>query len=333
MSVHGDLFAAGAARLTPATLGARDGMAWLATDGREEAVAVAAASDRLSGVARRIALADGRQFVTRDDDGVDALLAALGRRPRGFVARLEGGGARVVAALLVVLALAVAGLRYGLPVAADGAALAAPEWVEHVAGEQTLATLDRIWFEHTALAEDRRKAVSSLMDRLAAVATLPAPPRLEFRRAPGLGPNALALPGGIVVVTDEMVEIAPSDDALGGVLAHEIGHIEGRHALRQVLRAAGWAVVFSLAVGDVGAVTEEAIGVPALLLSRSYSRDFEREADRRAMALMAAAGMDTRALAELWRTLGDACGKGCGRSGWLDTHPGIEERIRAATTP
>ncbi len=54
-----------------------------------------------------------------------------------------------------------------------------------------------------------------------------------------VGANAFALPSGIVVMTDELVELAKTDDELVAVLAHEIGHVRGRHALRQTAAGGG----------------------------------------------------------------------------------------------
>ena len=54
--------------------------------------------------------------------------------------------------------------------------------------------------------------------------------RLELRSGEALGANALALPSGIVIMTDDLVALAKSDDEIGAVMAHELGHVRGRHA-------------------------------------------------------------------------------------------------------
>ena len=51
--------------------------------------------------------------------------------------------------------------------------------------------------------------------------------QLEFRHGGYIDANAFALPSGIIVMTDELVELAKSDDELISVLAHEIGHVRG----------------------------------------------------------------------------------------------------------
>ncbi len=55
---------------------------------------------------------------------------------------------------------------------------------------------------------------------------------VEFRASPIIGANAFALPGGIVIVTDQLMQLAEHDDEILAVLAHEIGHVKHRHVLR-----------------------------------------------------------------------------------------------------
>ena len=111
------------------------------------------------------------------------------------------------------------------------------------------------------------------------------PLKLEFRS--GMPANAFALPGGTVVMTDAIVQAAAdkgiSDDALVGVLAHEIGHVVHRHGMRMVVEQGVLNMGLGLALGDVSGVVSTGA---TLLTSRAYSRSHEREADCYAIALM-----------------------------------------------
>ena len=71
---------------------------------------------------------------------------------------------------------------------------------------------------------------------------------LQFRRMGGA--ERVSLPGNIIVVTDELVKFVHSDDELLAVLAHEIGHLRARHALRLVLQQSGIAVLATVVAGD-----------------------------------------------------------------------------------
>ena len=62
--------------------------------------------------------------------------------------------------------------------------------------------------------------------------------------------NAFALPGGIIVVFDELVELAGDDDRVLGVLGHELGHVVHRHSTRQLLQALGLAAIAGVVWGD-----------------------------------------------------------------------------------
>lgn len=138
-------------------------------------------------------------------------------------------------------------------------------------------------------------------------------------------PNALALPGGTIVVTDTLLRRAGTADAFAGVLAHEIGHVHHRHGLRAVLRDGGLLLTLSLVTGDAGGIV--AAGGRALL-GAAYSRDAEREADAFSVDALAAAGGDPRALGPFLRSLGDA-GEPSGLTSLLSTHPLTADREAA----
>ena len=116
-----------------------------------------------------------------------------------------------------------------------------------------------------------------------------------------LGPNAFALPGGTIVVTDEMLQLlAGRDDVLLGVLGHELGHVRRRHGMRLLVQATLIGTAASIAWGDFSAVLAAA---PALLGQSAYSRDFEREADDDAITLLRANGLSPAVMVELFERL------------------------------
>ena len=116
-----------------------------------------------------------------------------------------------------------------------------------------------------------------------------------------LGPNAFALPGGAIVVTDEMLQLLTGrDDVLTGVLGHELGHVRRRHGMRLLVQATLIGTASSIAWGDFSAVLAAA---PALLGQSAYSRDFEREADDDAITLLRANGLSPAVMVELFERL------------------------------
>ena len=157
--------------------------------------------------------------------------------------------------------------------------------------------------------------------------------RLHFRKAPKwLGPNAFALPGGDIVITDALVVLLKSagdtvDPALLGVVAHELGHVRERHGLRLVFEAGAITALTGWWLGDFSSILAAA---PALAAQAGYSRDHERSADFEARRVMRAAGIDPAAMATFFQAVQKAAPERDGESPafGLSTHPVDSERIR-----
>jgi Zn-dependent protease with chaperone function len=110
---------------------------------------------------------------------------------------------------------------------------------------------------------------------------MPPAHELKFRGGGKIGANAFALPGGFVVLTDELVALAETDLEIIAVLMHELGHVEMRHTLRQTLQGALPGLLLAAMTGDVDSL---ASGLPAALMQLRYSRQMETEADAYALA-------------------------------------------------
>ncbi len=110
-------------------------------------------------------------------------------------------------------------------------------------------------------------------------------------------PNAFALPGGIIVVTDGLLEIMNSESQLVSVLAHEIGHIEKGHCLD--------AVKYELALKKIKAKSLGKLAdfANAFLVRHSYSKTQENEADEYAFTLMLLTEYNPRGVGEAFGQL------------------------------
>jgi predicted Zn-dependent protease len=194
----------------------------------------------------------------------------------------------------------------------------------------TLSSLDKAVLSSSKLTIAEQKAIQDGFDRLAAHSSRGSKGyKLNFRDGGYIGPNAFALPDGSLVLTDQLVAIAGNDtEMILGVLAHEIGHVEKNHSLRQLYRAMGTAGLIMLIAGDVGSGGEEILTDGAALLSLSYSRSAESEADRISVELMAKAGMDPTAIGRFFALLEKKLGDK-GSTSMLSTHPGTPERRQA----
>jgi predicted Zn-dependent protease len=158
----------------------------------------------------------------------------------------------------------------------------------------------------------------------------------EFFVIQDQGINAFAMPGGLIFVHTGLLEVISTEDELGCVLAHEIGHIQGRHIARRMERmqavtlASAAMAIGGLFLGGSQASTAAIVSSGALASSidLKYSRADEEEADRRAHQWLCKAGYDPAGLSSVmkkilqFRWLGsDAI------PSYLMTHPDSSQRI------
>ncbi len=198
-------------------------------------------------------------------------------------------------------------------------------------GAESLELLEEHFLQPTRLSAAEQYRVRALFDRVRRTLVHPTEASFRLRRSEVLGANAFALPSGIVVMTDELIEIADNDEQIAAVLAHELGHVHHRHIMRSLLQNSIAALVIASLLGDVTSITGLAASIPTFLVEQRYSRAFEYEADAFAVEWMRAQGIDEMHLADILRGLHEAHGGGDddGVSKYLSTHPAMSERIEA----
>ena len=224
--------------------------------------------------------ADGGQCVFEDASFLDLVAAAQGRRKGpSFIRRWEKSLKLAVTALLIVTTVVAATVRYGVPWLSHKVAFMVPPEIEKRLGEDVLETLDKFFFEPSGLPEEDMERLRLVFDDVAREAALGANARILFRKGGMLGANALAIPSGIVVMTDELVRLADDDQEIAAVMAHEAGHARGRHGMRHLLQNSMTVLLVSATIGDLASISSLAATAPTFLINAKYSRDFEREAD------------------------------------------------------
>ena len=173
------------------------------------------------------------------------------------------------------------------------------------------------------------EAVQHLTDRLT-VHWPEVPYRFRTGVIPESIPNALAVPGGVVLVTSGLLERVESENELAFVLAHELGHFRNRDHLRGLGRQV--ATLFATAIVGVaaggGGVTDF-VSIAQHVTSRRFSREQEMAADRFGLEIVHreyghVAGADDffEHISEegsLWESRA---------ASYLSTHPLSEDRIR-----
>jgi predicted Zn-dependent protease len=281
---------------------------------------------RVGNVPRRLEFPGGAACEIDDNDAFDRMLAELGvQRPSRFLHWLESNWSVVAAAALIVVALAALALEYGVPALARRVAESFPPEMDRRLGEEGLSGLDGHVFTPSTLGAERQRAIQRLFADMAATVADGHEFRLELRASRVIGANAFALPSGIVVMTDELVNLAQSDDELRAVLAHELGHVVNRHALRMVLQSSAVALLTLATVGDVSAASTLITAVPTVLLQTKYSRELESEADRFAYRWMDEHQVPRHCFLDILHRL-EAAHPGDDVPGFLSTHPRADQR-------
>jgi Zn-dependent protease with chaperone function len=138
-------------------------------------------------------------------------------------------------------------------------------------------------------------------------------------------PNAAAMPGRRIVLGHEIVTFAKSPNEVAFVLAHEIAHEINSDPLIGFVRANGVSVLFQLLTG--GSTTASNAGVASVM--PTMTRRAETRADRDGLRLLERANIKRDGIAAFW-TRFEASYKS--DSGFFATHPGANDRARAANT-
>lgn len=286
-------------------------------------------SPRIGNTPRSIALPGGAKCEVADNDAIDAVLAAggSGRHDRALHV-LESRWTWIVLLLAVAAGVIWGTVRFVVPELARQAAFSLPVSADRSLARGVMDTLDRAFLKPSKLEASRREVLDSRFKDITGGLAGPHEFRLEFRASPLLGPNALALPDGTIVLTDELAALATRDEELLGVLAHEVGHVVHRHALRSVLQSTAVTLIVAFAMGDVVSLTSLAAALPTMLVEAKFSRDFEREADEYALDFLRGRKLSPRPVAAILKRLAAHQGEGGQALSYLSSHPATEERIR-----
>jgi predicted Zn-dependent protease len=138
--------------------------------------------------------------------------------------------------------------------------------------------------------------------------------------------NALALPGGYIVVHRGLLERARTAGEIQGVLAHEMAHIQKRHGVIQLAQNIGLDIAIQQLQGGENKMLDALIKDSGQLLGFKFSRDNERAADDRGWELLEQAQINPRGMTDFFAALKKASGAGPAIP-FLSTHPAPQERI------
>lgn len=290
-------------------------------------------SPRIGNTCRNIYLADGGKLESFANDELDVVAHYFDQNSyQAFVHKLEKNLHYALGALVITAAIVWAGIEYGVPLVAKSAAYTMPYSVEKNMGQQGLESLDKLFFQPSKLDAGLKRQLRLRFQN--AVADLPHSRhyQLEFRSSKPLGANAFALPGGIIIITDDLIKLADNHNQIIAVLGHEIGHVESRHALRSVFQDSFTALLMAGLLGDISSISSMAVALPTILVESRYSQKFELEADDYAVTFLKnqhiAPAEFAKILSHLQKSIPESDDD---KFSYLSSHPVMEERIKRIT--
>ena len=257
-------------------------------------------SEKLGNAPRQLYFSNRAYCLIQDHVAFEAMLREAGFKSHSTVSHLEAHWRYALIALVLTLLAVIAAYIWALPILADEVAKRIPPALTAKMDQQTLMLLEKSTaLTSTKLTIAQQQAIRQRIQALQAPAGQAKPAfRLVFRNSEAIGPNAFALPGGSILVTDQLVTLAgpANQDQVIGVLTHELGHVYHRHALRQFVQGSIVAVVMTWYLGDISSLLAS---VPTAMLQTKYSRALENEADDYAISMLKTNHISSEVLADM----------------------------------
>jgi beta-barrel assembly-enhancing protease len=248
--------------------------------------------------------------------------APVARRHRRRERNLIIGLALVAVAILLFVFV-------GVPLASGPMARLTPPPLEARLGETYAAQLQFAF--PTCAGEAGQDILHAFGDRLEDGMDSPFNILVEAVEAPMV--NAFALPGGRVLITDDLIAEAETPDELAAVIAHEAAHVEQRHVMQAVWRSLGLGLILDAVVGGGTGAGQQAVLLAGSVTELRYSRDAEAEADARGQEILHNLGFSSEGMAPFFRRLAGEDRRGERAAGvmeFLSTHPDSLRRAEAS---
>jgi predicted Zn-dependent protease len=137
--------------------------------------------------------------------------------------------------------------------------------------------------------------------------------------------NAFALPNNHLVVYSGLIEDCKRQEALQGVLGHEIAHIEKNHVMKKLSKEIGYTVLLTATGGSKGG--QVARQILKTLSSSAYDRKLEKEADITSVDYMLKAKINPKPMADFMFQMAQD-NKSDKNMEWISDHPDSEARAK-----
>ena len=286
---------------------------------------------------KSIFLENGSLFVTKEElNAID--LKSLIPKTELILKNLDKFRLKSVIIILLTIIVLVIGYRFIFISFSSTLVYLFPHNWEKKIGESTYKTLSSTILEKSEIPEKRRTDIREKSQKIFKHSELYKNPEIKFKKSTILGPNALALPGGPIIITDDLIKLLKDDELILSVIAHEIAHIKERHSLQQIVEVAGLSSIAWMIFGLDESILEEIAFIGINVWSLKKSRDLEKDADLIALKLLEKIGMSKNSLIQAIEKLTKhyclktklekiICMNEI-KSSWFSTHPTGAERLK-----
>lgn len=268
---------------------------------------------------------NGWVFVIERGADINQWLTA--NQKNSLVNKLEANWFAWVISSLACLSAVMFFYFYVIPWTSEKVAQAVPQNWAIMISDKILENLDNNWQSSELSSVEQRAIRQRTAQHLTSLERLPYPIKVEFRSS-DIGANAFALPGGRIVLLDDIVRLAKNQQQLDSIILHEIGHIHHRHMLKKLTHSTLLSMGIMLLTGESSGIVDNLAGLGVLFLSNGYSREAELEADAYAKKAMIAIYGTSEPLVQMLDRLNEQGSSDMPE--WISTHPDFEQRIRAA---
>jgi predicted Zn-dependent protease len=141
--------------------------------------------------------------------------------------------------------------------------------------------------------------------------------------------NAFAIPGGKIFIHTGLIEFCNSPEELAAVLAHEMGHVEKRHTVKNIIQDIGLSALIAMITDGGGSGIES---ISNQLMSGYFSREDEAEADDFALSLLEKCGIQPTHLGEVFSRMKEKYGDMEGAMNLLSSHPELGQRAEKSAS-
>jgi Zn-dependent protease with chaperone function len=282
----------------------------------------------LGAVPQEIRLANGDLIVLEKGFFVDELV----NKRSAFVHAFEKNKVAWLAALILVPILIYFIVEKGIPAIAKQLTPLVPDIVTEKVDIQVLAVIDKMMMEGSQLSTDEQQFWSDNWKRLLSELSLDRNKySLNFRSSEKFGANAFALPGGTVVVTDQLIQLLEQEpDAITAVLLHEIGHVENRHGMQLVAESVATTLLMTYLFGDMEGLAELFTGSFLTIIQNKFSQQLEQQADEFSVTSLKKLGISPVSLGNALTKLSKGHESVEAFEKYFSSHPSIKSRVAFA---